>query len=242
MTIAKLKPRKNLEGQTFVRLKVTKNYKQINGVYYWRCLCECGKEHWVRRDSLVSGQTKSCGCLRGRKVVNYTGLVFGKLTVKDTYKRDKNKKETKWLCICECGNECWVTNCSLKSGTKSCGCARLGQNKIKFGRSTKNIVYKRYIKGAKKRNLDFSLTFEEFIVIIQKECYYCNDIKTSVQKSKNNNGDFSYTGIDRVDNQKGYTIENCAPCCRPCNYMKHKMSLNEFLDKIKTIYKRRINE
>lgn len=30
---------------------------------YFHCLCECGKVKKVRRDNLVSGSTKSCGCL-----------------------------------------------------------------------------------------------------------------------------------------------------------------------------------
>ena len=29
----------------------------------WRCQCDCGNEKIVPRASLVSGQTKSCGCL-----------------------------------------------------------------------------------------------------------------------------------------------------------------------------------
>src|SRR5262245_17755818 len=31
---------------------------------FWHCECECGGRKLVRRDSLVTGNTKSCGCLR----------------------------------------------------------------------------------------------------------------------------------------------------------------------------------
>lgn len=31
---------------------------------YWLCKCECGKEVVVARSELVTGKTKSCGCLR----------------------------------------------------------------------------------------------------------------------------------------------------------------------------------
>ena len=31
---------------------------------YWKCICKCGKEVTARRDSLVSGDKKSCGCLK----------------------------------------------------------------------------------------------------------------------------------------------------------------------------------
>ena len=32
--------------------------------YYWLCLCDCGAEKYVLQDSLQSGGTRSCGCLR----------------------------------------------------------------------------------------------------------------------------------------------------------------------------------
>lgn len=35
-----------------------------NGVFLWRCMCDCGKECIVRQNELRNGGTKSCGCLR----------------------------------------------------------------------------------------------------------------------------------------------------------------------------------
>lgn len=29
-----------------------------------------------------------------------------------------------------------------------------------------------------------------------------------------------YNGVDRVDNEKGYTKENCVPSCGSCNFKK----------------------
>jgi hypothetical protein len=48
-----------LEGQTFGRLLVS-NYL---GADKWRCKCECGKTSSACTDKLVSGKTRSCGCL-----------------------------------------------------------------------------------------------------------------------------------------------------------------------------------
>lgn len=58
---------KDLAGQVFGRLTalepVGKNeYRQ----YLWRCKCACGKECVVASGNLISGNTKSCGCLRGQ--------------------------------------------------------------------------------------------------------------------------------------------------------------------------------
>jgi hypothetical protein len=31
---------------------------------YWHCLCDCGQRIIVNRQALVTGNTRSCGCLR----------------------------------------------------------------------------------------------------------------------------------------------------------------------------------
>lgn len=35
-------------------------------------------------------------------------------------------------------------------------------------------------------------------------------------------------GLDRVDSDGDYTVDNTRPCCSPCNYMKKHLSLDEF--------------
>lgn len=34
----------------------------------WRCLCDCGAEAVVTTTALRSGNTRSCGCARGRRL------------------------------------------------------------------------------------------------------------------------------------------------------------------------------
>ena len=36
----------------------------------WLCKCKCGNELYVSRDHLISGNTKSCGCIFKKKVRN----------------------------------------------------------------------------------------------------------------------------------------------------------------------------
>jgi len=45
-----------------------------------------------------------------------------------------------------------------------------------------------------------------------------------------------YTGIDRVDNSKGYIPTNVVPCCGVCNFMKGRLGLDIFLTQIKRIH------
>jgi hypothetical protein len=55
---------KDLTGQRFGRLTVCRRVENSNdGRVRWLCLCECGNEIVVLGYSLVSGNTRSCGCL-----------------------------------------------------------------------------------------------------------------------------------------------------------------------------------
>ena len=44
-------------------------------------------------------------------------------------------------------------------------------------------------------------------------------------------------GIDRIDSSKGYSVDNCVPCCAKCNYAKHDLSIDDFKNHIEKIYK-----
>lgn len=37
------------------------------------------------------------------------------------------------------------------------------------------------------------------------------------------------SGIDRVENDKGYILDNCVPCCAQCNRDKGSSSLCDFV-------------
>lgn len=53
-------------GQRFGRLVVLGLHMKRRGVVYWQCQCDCGAIGPVRAKDLVSGNTKSCGCLAAR--------------------------------------------------------------------------------------------------------------------------------------------------------------------------------
>jgi ribosomal protein L40E len=81
-------------------------------------------------------------------------------------------------------------------------------------------------RSIKKINKSFSLTKEAFNNIVMQDCYLCG-------KSSN---EYHRNGIDRIDNNLGYTENNCAPCCADCNYMKKDYSLENFDHKIHQIW------
>lgn len=55
----------DLTGQKFGMLTVIENvYVQENGTRLWRCECDCGNTIRVSTNELITGDTKSCGCLK----------------------------------------------------------------------------------------------------------------------------------------------------------------------------------
>lgn len=197
------------------------------------CLCECGKEKIIDSSELQRGSTKSCGCIR-KEFDDLTGRIFGKLTVINYVKTEK--RITYFLCKCECGNEVIVRGRDLKSkNTNSCGCLKYIGVKIGYGESAFNALFKSYKYGAKKRGLEFTLSKDEFKELVLRNCYYCG--REPYQERRNKfNGNFMYTGIDRIDNSKGYVKDNIRPCCWQCNVIKHKHNAEDFLNTVKDIY------
>ncbi|MCW3779691.1 hypothetical protein [Levilactobacillus namurensis] len=51
------------------------------------------------------------------------GIRFGRLVATEWIPGNKNKQtKGKWHCICDCGNNCYVSTTDLTSGkTRSCG-------------------------------------------------------------------------------------------------------------------------
>ena len=59
--------RKDITNQRFgnlIAIKPTSERK--HGSIVWECLCDCGNTHFTTAELLLSGNTKSCGCIRSR--------------------------------------------------------------------------------------------------------------------------------------------------------------------------------
>ena len=98
-------------------------------------------------------------------------------------------------------------------------------NNTKFGK------YTEYILSAQKRNINFGLTKETFLNLISKPCNYCGVTDLTFYKTK------GAGGIDRIDSNKDYTIDNCVSCCGMCNQMKLDYTTEQFLNKCLKISK-----
>ncbi len=204
----------------------------------WYCICECGNNSEVKGGNLISGNANSCGCTT--TAAKLEGQKFGKLTV--LYRNGSTKQnKALWHCICECGNEHDAITALLLDGrTRSCGCLA----KFEIGIAAMNTVYYQYRKQAHRRNLVFNLNINEFSQITQQNCHYCG-IKPTQGKNLQNkfiNGTYVYNGIDRKNNNLGYELKNCVPCCRTCNFAKRTMTYEDFINYIKRLANNKIWE
>jgi hypothetical protein len=177
------------------------------------------------------------------KYINLTGRRFGKMLVVKDAGRNKYG-HTLFLCKCDCGNEKVVRSATLLIGKgKSCGCIpHGGHNKLTYGEASFNTVLFSYRWNAKQRKRDFSLTPEEFKEIIVKDCIYCGQEASTIRSSPDNFGEFVFSGLDRVDNDKGYSVDNVVPCCNTCNLAKRDMSVQEFSDWIDRLITHRLKD
>jgi hypothetical protein len=173
-----------------------------------------------------------------------SGMVFGRLTLIDRFQsRDKRGLSLyKWRVRCSCGNDSVTSQSNLQFGrVASCGCymrerARelmkkctcAGKNKLPPGETAFNAICQNYRISARDRNRPFELSKDQMRALITANCTYCGYPPYRVRRV--NKSQFTYNGIDRIDNSLGYVAGNVVPCCIDCNNAKGKRSKEEFLE------------
>jgi len=91
-------------------------------------------------------------------------------------------------------------------------------------RNSKKLQYNIYKRTAGYKKLDFTITYDDYVNIVDKDCHYCGTIQEK-----------GFNGIDRKDQTKGYLLDNCVSCCKMCNYMKGSCSDEVFIKRIEHI-------
>lgn len=120
---------KIIPGQKFGKLTVISKANNQKGRGYWHCKCDCGNYCSINTAFLLSGHTRSCGCLLKESAhnrrIDLTNQRFGKLIALYPIKTNKGDKQPYWHCKCDCGNEKDIQAGALRSGTaRSCGCIK----------------------------------------------------------------------------------------------------------------------
>lgn len=216
------------------------------------CKCSlCGKESEVKLNSLLTTQNKELVCCdfcwkeykiqRLRK--KYQGLVKGVYKCLDYHHTDDRNRHWVTAQCLQCGNiivkPVNYFNSPAHQGSQSCPNCRhethirlAHENAMKrhnvftekeYEQKVKLLErFSQYKQGAKVRDIEYHLTYEESEKLFLSNCAYCNQPLAF--------------GIDRIDSTKHYTTDNTVSCCAMCNRMKNAYSKEEFFNKIKEIY------
>lgn len=171
------------------------------------------------------------------KLWNYNLPKYNRLTV---LSKDGLCAADKWTVRCDCGNvRSMVAHLVVYGKNQSCGCLhkeraaqRLrGQthSRHEHGESRKNRWFKHYKINASERKLEFTLSETAFLDLCNKPCYYCAANPEYRAPTNREYGGAFLSGLDRVDNRKGYSEENCVPSCSNCNRMKGDLSHDDFI-------------
>jgi hypothetical protein len=191
---------------------------------------------------------------RKRTKINI-GDKFNRLTITKFIEVDKNNHKV-FEALCDCGNYTKAKGTHMiQNNIKSCGCLFIETHRNSPGEAAFTHLYGRCKRNAKTkiRNYEFNLTYEEFKNIIIQNCYHCGEFpkkwnpyikvngslkqnrQKTIQKDSIDRAWVSVNGVDRLDNNKGYILENSVPCCIPCNEAKMDRTLEEFLNHAKKI-------
>lgn len=203
----------DLSGQKFGKLTAIKvvEHGGAHNPVKWLCQCECGNEKVVSSQSLVRGIVKDCGCGVKNRLV---GRRFGRLTVLSSTDRRTNgaSREIIWKCKCDCGNIAYVATNNLmakKCKTLSCGCLR--KEKTTKHNLSHTKIYKALvaIKGRCKNTKDKNyFRYGGRGITVCKEWDGENGFENFYKWSIENGYEDGLT-IDRIDNNKGYSPDNC---------------------------------
>lgn len=188
-----------------------------NGTPIFAVTCDCGNTYLkCGLDRLETGKTKDCGC--SKRNIEMVGRRFGRLVVIEKTNKRK-KRSVVWKCLCDCGNEYFATSKDLNCGfVKSCGCIMKEKQHFAVGTRIHKVWGtmndRCYSKNRAKDCKSYRI----------KNIQVCDDWKGSNPKGFSNfynwamesgykeeilpNGKNKWT-LERIDNSKGYSPENC---------------------------------
>ena len=81
-------------------------------------------------------------------------------------------------------------------------------SKTQINRRTPGYRYKMFIQSDKERNKGITISSSEHLELIQKSCFYCDKVTFGIETG---------CGLDRLNNKRGYDLDNVVPCCKACN-------------------------
>lgn len=145
-----------------------------------------------------------------------TGQRFGRLVAVERAGRNRERKAM-WKCVCDCGNEIVCSGKALRSGnTKSCGCLRL--DNLRAASMVHGLCHKRlYLVWRTMKSRCYNPNHKNYSQYNGRGIGICEEWRKDFQAFYNwamangydENAPQGKCTIDRIDNNKGYSPDNC---------------------------------
>ena len=222
------------------------HYDAINVLYSeGTSISSIAKEYCVSRKSIYGVLRREFGYefkAGEPKHKNRIGEKFGYLIIKSFTQNEKSTKEWRAICVCtNCGNDQFETSIQniLRGLVTSCGCRRDQYSKISGSNNVnwtgcgelRGQVWSCWRRRAKKRGQEFTVTIEEawdLYIAQDKKCALTGmpiyfSILTKSKKGMT-------ASLDRIDSDKGYTLENIQWLHKDVNVIKNAFSQEYFIN------------
>lgn len=175
------------------------------------------------------------------------GKQYGSLTVlsihykQNPYIKDRITNSCYLLCSCVCGIQPELLASSVCSGkAKSCGCKkssgerRCGKLNVRFKgyEEIKSTFWETIKRGAVSRGIEITLTIEQAWELYIKQDKLCalTGVPIVFMPGAGNKRNLTTASLDRIDPNKGYTIDNVHWIHKKINIMKNSFDNAEFID------------
>ena len=170
------------------------------------------------------------------------------VTILETFRNEQDHRRLYYKCQCVCGKiitrrSDYLYYAYIENRTVSCGC--LHPNKFTGSKSNGwegyGQVSGHYIASlktrAKNKHLEFNITPQYAWEVFQKQNGKCaiSGIPLQLAESRRSNQTMT-ASIDRIDNSKGYVEGNIQWVYIKINYMRHSLSMEEFLELCSTVH------
>lgn len=209
----------DLTGQRFGRWTVLEErHVADRRALHWLCRCDCGTERLVHGGNLRSGISKSCGCLNreraramgNKNAIDIAGERFGRLVALSVDHPGAGGRY--WLCRCDCGKSTVVLCADLRSGgTKSCGCLAFEMKPpviIMHGMS-RTKLYKIWVAMRQRCGNPNDPNYDRYGGRGIEVCEEWSRFEAFMEWAISSGYVEGEVDLDREDNDKGYSPENC---------------------------------
>ena len=190
------------------------------------------------RETSTSCDTVLTGKTLAAYNIDLTGKTFGYLTAVRKEEKVVSRDCRRWICACVCGKETpCLTNELLHNVKTSCGCKRTPRGNLNkkwtgYGEiSGSHWCVIKSCSGQRYKNtyIPFDLTIEQIWDLFLAQNRKCALSGVDLVLDGTVGGRANRTAsLDRINSDKGYTIDNVQWVHKVVNIMKMELSMSEF--------------